>query len=104
MTTEGTTPGWRYFTSREVAEARAWAAAGGVSVHENLFKSRGRRTCHLLARDEPGLVAAAVAVGCAPWWIHRTRTPHFDLVESYLADALARCGVPLAPDPPGGPA
>jgi hypothetical protein len=82
---------WRYFTSRQVAEARAWAAAGGAAVHENIFKSRGRRTCHLLARDEAGLVAAAVSVGCEPWWIQRTRTVHFDLVESQLHRALAQC-------------
>lgn len=83
--------GWRYFQSREVHLARAWAAAGGIAVHENIFKSRGRRTCHLLAFDESALVAAAVAVGCSPWWIQRTRTLHFDLVERHLDSALARC-------------
>lgn len=83
--------GWRYFRIREVTHARLWAVRGGVSVHENLFKSRGRRTAHLLARDEEALIEAAVAVGCSPWWIQRTRTVHFDLVEEYLARALGRC-------------
>lgn len=83
--------GWRYFRSREIASARAWAAQGGIAVHENIFKSGGRRTCHLLASDEGTLVAAAVSVGCSPRWIHRTRTLHFDLVESQLARALDRC-------------
>ncbi|MDX2056377.1 MAG: hypothetical protein SFV24_01135 [Gemmatimonadales bacterium] len=90
----GPTDGWRYFRSREVAAARAWAADGGVAVHENIFKSRGRRTCHLLARDEAALIAAAVSVGCSPWWIQRTRTIHFDLVGIHLQLALIRCGVP----------
>jgi tetratricopeptide (TPR) repeat protein len=85
--------GWRYFTSREVREARGWAAAGGVAVHENIWKSRGRRTCHLLARGEPELLAAARSVGCEVWWIQRSRTVHFDLVEVYLERALVRCGV-----------
>ena len=82
---------WRYFTSRQVVEARAWAAAGGIAVHENIWKSRGRRTCHLLARDESALVTAAVELGCSAWWIQRTRTLHFDLVEGFLDRALARC-------------
>ncbi len=87
---------WRYFTSREVGEARRWAAEGGIAVHENIWKSKGRRTCHLLARDEAALVAAATSVGCSGWWIQRTRTVHFDLVEVYLERALARCGIPGA--------
>lgn len=85
--------GWRYFASRQVREARAWAADGGVAVHENIWKSRGRRTCHLLALGEPELLAAARAVGCEDWWIQRTRTVHFDLVEIYLERALVRCDV-----------
>lgn len=91
----GTEParGWRYFASRQVREARAWAADGGIAVHENLWKSRGRRTCHLLARGEPELLAAARSVGCEDWWIQRTRTVHFDLVEIYLQRALVRCRV-----------
>lgn len=83
--------GWRYFATREVFEARAWAISGGVAVHENLFKSRGRRTAHLLARDEEALVEAAAAVGCSPRWIQRTRTLHFDLVEVHLLRALDLC-------------
>ncbi len=88
--------GWRYFGTRQVREARAWAAAGGIAVHENLFRSRGRRTAHLLARDEAALVEAARSLGCDPWWIQRTRTVHFDLVEGSLEQALARCGVAAA--------
>jgi hypothetical protein len=83
--------GWRYFPSRDVHAAREWARAGGIAVHENIFKSRGRRTCHLLAIDETALVEAAVSVGCEPWWIQRTRTLHFDLVERHLIQALERC-------------
>lgn len=88
---------WRYFRTREVREARAWAAAGGIAVHENIWKSRGRRTAHLLAVDEVRLVEAATAVGCEAWWIQRTRTLHFDLVDPHLARALERCGVPTEP-------
>lgn len=85
---------WRYFASRQVGEARAWASAGGIAVHENIWKSRGRRTCHLLARSEAELLEAARSVGCQEWWIQRTRTLHFDLVEVYLERALMRCGAP----------
>jgi hypothetical protein len=82
---------WRYFGSRQVREARLWAARGGVAVHENIWRSRGRRTCHLLAKDEPALLDAARQLGCSARWIQRTRTIHFDLVEIHLERALARC-------------
>lgn len=85
--------GWRYFHTREVTLARVWAARGGIAVHENLFKFRERRTCHLLAVDEAALVAAAVSLGCSARWIHRSKTLHFDLVEIYLERALIHCNV-----------
>ena len=97
MTNSDWVNNWRYFKSREVREARAWARAGGIAVHENLFKSRGRRTCHLLAVDETTLLAAAVSVGCSAWWIQRTRTIHFDLVEVSLEQALGRCANQVGP-------
>ena len=87
---------WRYFTSREVHLARAWAAAGGVAVHENIWKSRGRRTCHLLASSEEALLAAAHELGCSAAWIQRTSTLHFDLVEIYLERALLRSATPVS--------
>ena len=91
--TEPIATGWRYFHTREVALARDWAAQGGIAVHENLFKFRGHRTCHLLAIDEVSLLEAAVSVGCSTRWIHRSRTIHFDLVEIHLKRALVRCGI-----------
>ena len=84
---------WRYFTSRQVREAIAWAKDGGIAVHENIYPSRGRRTAHLLGPDEATLVAAARSIGCRASWIQRTRTLHFDLVEDALAAGLRRCGV-----------
>lgn len=89
---------WRYFGSREIRDARAWAEAGGIAVHRNIWRSRGRPTCHLLARNEAALLDAARSLGCSERWIQRTRTLHFDLVEVYLERALARCraGVPAA--------
>lgn len=84
---------WRYFRTREVREARIWAANGGIAVHENIWKSRGRRTAHLLGPDEVALIRAAREVGCQDWWIQRTRTLHFDLVDPHLTWALVRCGV-----------
>ena len=84
---------WRYFDSRQVREARAWAAAGGVAVHRNIWRSRGRTTAHLLARDEPSLIDAARLVGCRAEWIQRTNTVHFDLVEVHLERALVLCGL-----------
>ena len=67
---------WRYFGTRQVAQARAWAAGGGIAVHENLYKSRGRRAAHLLARDEASLITAARSLGCDERWIQRTSTVH----------------------------
>ena len=90
---------WRYFGTREVRLARLWANSAGIAIHENLFSSRGRRTAHLLARDEAALVAAAVSVGCDPGWIQRTRTLHFDLVDPMLTRALRRCGIDPATPP-----
>lgn len=90
---------WRYFGTREVRLARRWAEAGGVAVHENIFRSRGRRTAHLLAVSESSLVEAALTVGCHPIWIQRTRTVHFDLVGPHLERALVLCGLE-----PGAPA
>jgi hypothetical protein len=84
---------WRYFTSRQVREAIAWARDGGIAVHENIYPSRGRRTAHLLAPDEATLVAAARSIGCRAHWIQRTRTLHFDLVQGSLDAGLRRCGV-----------
>jgi len=82
---------WRYFGTREVRQARRWAALGGIAVHQNIWKSQGRITCHLLAVDEETLIAAAVSVGCSPAWIQRTNTLHFDLVEIHLELALGKC-------------
>ena len=89
---------WKYFGTRDVPQAREWAARGGIAVHENLFPSRGRRTAHLLARTEWELVEAARSVGCRAEWIQRTRTVHFDLVLEFLERALMKCGMdPAAP-------
>ncbi len=90
---------WRYFGTREVRLARTWAREGGIAVHENLFRSRGRRTAHLLAPDENRLVQAAEWVGCDALWIQRTGTVHFDLVEIHLERALRLCGVDPARPP-----
>ena len=89
---------WRYFGTREAPLARVWAQRGGVAVHENLYRLKGRRTAHLLAADENRLLIAARSVGCEDRWIQRTNTVHFDLVAEYLDRALERCGVdPAAP-------
>lgn len=95
-----TRPNWRYFGTREAPLARAWAAAGGIAVHENLFRLREHRTAHLLARNEPELLEAARSLGCRDEWIQRTRTVHFDLILEALEQALRNCGV----DPAGPPA
>lgn len=89
---------WRYFGTREAPMARVWATTGGVAVHENLFRLKGRRTAHLLAQDEQALLEAARLLGCQDHWIQKTSTLHFDLVAEYLDRALIRCGVdPGAP-------
>ena len=92
-------PVWRYFGTREVLLARGWAAAGGVAVHENLFRLRGHRAAHLLAQSEDELLEAARSVGCREEWIHRTGTIHFDLILDNLERALMKCGVDPASPP-----
>lgn len=82
---------WRYFGTREVKAARAFALAGGIAIHENLFKLRGHRTCHMLAVDEATLVEAGRELGLRPEQLHRSATVHFDLVGEALSRALARC-------------
>ena len=89
---------WRYFGTREAPQARVWARDGGVAVHENLYRLKGRRTAHLLASSEDALLEAARSLGCQDHWIQRTNTVHFDLVAEYLDRALVRCGLdPGAP-------
>ena len=82
---------WRYFATRQVRAARAFAASGGIAVHENLFKPRGHRTCHLLAPDEAALIEAGRALGLGPERLHRSNTLHFDLFGAALEAAIARC-------------
>jgi hypothetical protein len=94
-----TRPGWRYFGTRESQLARAWAAAGGVAVHENLYRLREHRTAHLLAGSESELLNAARSLGCRDEWIQRTRTVHFDLILEPLERALLNCGVDPASPP-----
>lgn len=90
---------WRYFGTRDVHIARRWAGDGGVAVHENLFRLRGRRCAHLLAPDEERLIVAALLLGCHAHWIQRTSTLHFDLVGDFLDRALIRCGLDPAHPP-----
>lgn len=90
---------WRYFGTREVQLARDWVGEGGIAVHENLYRSRGRRAAHLLAPDDALLLAAARHLGCQAYWIQRTRTVHFDLVGVHLERALVICGVDPALPP-----
>jgi hypothetical protein len=82
---------WRRFGTREVREARAFAAAGGIALHANLYKFRGMETYHMLGPDEETLVAAGLLLGLPAQRLHRSRTLHFDLFGEYLALALARC-------------
>jgi hypothetical protein len=90
---------WRYFGTREVQLARDWVEEGGIAVHENLYRSRGRRAAHLIAPDEALLLAAARLLCCEAYWIQRTRTVHFDLVGVFLERALVICGVDPALPP-----
>ncbi|MDB5099697.1 MAG: hypothetical protein JWM80_4118 [Cyanobacteria bacterium RYN_339] len=82
---------WRRFGTREVREARAFAAAGGIALHANLFKLHGHETFHMLGPDEATLVAAGRELGLPQQRLHRSRTLHFDLFGETLARALARC-------------
>lgn len=88
---------WREFKTREVREAKAHAAAGGIAVHHSGFFYRGRPTAHLLAEDRAALLEAAEAVGCDLKWIQdparsrRVSVLHFDLFGGPLYRALQRC-------------
>jgi hypothetical protein len=82
---------FRRFGSREVREARAFAAGGGIALHANLFKLRGMETYHMLGPDEATLIAAGALLGLVPQRLHRSRTLHFDLYGEPLTRALALC-------------
>jgi hypothetical protein len=82
---------WRWFTSRQVREAREFAAAGGIAVHDNLYKLRGLPAAHMLGPDEATLIAAGRELGLTPERLHRSRTLHFDLVGERLERAKQLC-------------
>lgn len=86
---------WRYFRLREIREAKLWAAAGGIAVHDNegVFPFRRyKRTAHLLARDARELVAAGAEVGMRQVWLQRDALLlHYDLFGSPLGRAIAKC-------------
>lgn len=85
---------WRYFPFSEVAAAREHAAAGGVAVHHTGMPfRRWGFTCHLFARDEAALRAAARKIQVNQRWLQHPGTPraHFDVFGRPLEDALALC-------------
>ncbi len=90
---------------RELREAYAFAAAGGIAVHQmgditgDVFKNapsvfHKKKFAHLFGPNRELLTAAAVELGCKPSWIQKVDDPqrmHFDLVGSILQKALKRC-------------
>lgn len=82
---------WRWFKSREVREAKAFALSGGIALHENRFLVKGVPAAHMLGPDEPRLVEAGRELGLKPEHLHRSHTLHFDLFGDRLAAGRARC-------------
>lgn len=75
---------WRYFPTRDVDAALAWAdRPGHAALHHTGFPyRRWRFTCHLWACDEPTLLAAARRLTVAVKWIQRappSSRMHFDV-------------------------
>lgn len=87
--------GWRYFRWHEIREAKLWAAAGGVALHDNEGRfpfRRWRRTAHLIAQDAAALVAAGREIGLRQAWLQRDASLlHYDVFGSPLHRAVAKC-------------
>lgn len=98
-------PAWRLFKFREIREAEAFAASGGIAVHLSgdwQVPTGGIKACaHLFGPDRETLTAAAVELGLKPAWIQYPDNPkrmHFDLWSGPLAKAKKRCP-PETPEP-----
>lgn len=92
---------WRLFQFREIREAEAFAAAGGIAVHLSgdwKVPTGGVKSCaHLFGPDRETLTQAAVELGLKPRWIQYPDNPkrmHFDLWSAPLKKAIARCTPP----------
>jgi hypothetical protein len=94
-------PEWRRFEAKQLHQAWAWAAAGGIAVHmSGTWTPPGRKNpcpcAHLLGPDRETLTAAAASLGQKPRYIQRASDPdpkymHFDLWGAPLEKALRRC-------------
>jgi len=87
---------WRWFEWKQVREAKAFAAAGGIAIHHNRLGWHGHDAAHMLGPDEETLVAAALELGLLPIWLQRppkASTPHFDLRGYALNQAKIRCNL-----------
>lgn len=93
---------WRYFAMMEIKAALEWARAGNVAVHATGQRYRHyRATCHLFAKDEAALCAAARELRCFhPSWIQRKLAAghlagfdltHIDIFGAPLRRAMALC-------------
>lgn len=81
---------WKYFTSRQVKEAKDWAEKGNFAVHQNIFKFRGKTTAHLIASESNLLIAVRI-LGLRKGYIQRTSTLHLDLFGAPLEKAIKLC-------------
>lgn len=87
---------WRWFEWKQVREAKAFAAAGGIAIHHNRLGWHGHDAAHMLGPDEDTLIAAALELGLLPIWLQRppkTRVLHFDLRGWALVQARTRCRI-----------
>lgn len=96
---------WRLFTIRQLPDAYAWAAGGGIAIHHmggitgDVFKNaprvfKGRPFAHMFGPDRELLIEAAVSIGCNPAWIQKDdddQRRHFDLTGRILKRALTLC-------------
>lgn len=82
-------PEWRWFDWKDLAAARAWAAAGNVAVHANPFGVvwAGGPAAHLLATEDV-LESVRVRLRLSPKWRHGE---HYDLRGWRLTYARRLC-------------
>lgn len=96
--------GMKVFQMREIEEALAFSAAGGIAVHlhdivfdhsPQCFKddvAKGRQIAHMFCLDRGRLLAVAKAAGVNVLYVDRDGTPsqHVDLCGSPLKAVLRK--------------
>jgi hypothetical protein len=95
-------PSERYFERRRIAEAIAFAEAGGIAVHRNFDAYHGRLSPRGMRMEKPflhviglrpQLIAWGSRYGLRPEWIQpekRRRVAHYDVFGRFAQDLIDR--------------